>query len=149
MNTYVPKQGDIQRDWWLVDAAGMTLGRLSTVVATHLRGKHKPTWAPFLDGGDHIVVLNAEKVVLTGNKWGTKKYRKYSGYPGGLSEITAEKLRDKYPERIIENAVRGMLPKGPLGRKMIKKLKVYAGTEHPHQAQAPQPLLIPDAIRAS
>ena len=147
MNTYVPKLGEITRDWWLVDAEGLTLGRLATVVATHLRGKHKPTFVPFLDTGDHVVIINAEKVRLTGKKLATKMYRRHSGYPGGLKEVTAEKLQQRYPERILEFAVKGMLPKGPLGRQMFKKLKVYKGSAHPHQAQSPQVLPIPDADR--
>jgi large subunit ribosomal protein L13 len=147
MKTYVPKLDQITRQWWLVDATGMTLGRLATEVATRLHGKHKPTFTPFLDTGDHVVVVNAEKVVLTGRKLETKKYRRYSGYPGGLKEVTAGKMQQKYPERLIEFAVKGMLPKGPLGRKMFRKLKVYAGGEHPHRAQSPQPLEIPGASR--
>jgi large subunit ribosomal protein L13 len=147
MKTYVPKLGDIKRDWWIVDADGMTLGRLATVVATHLRGKHKPTFAPFIDGGDHVVVVNCEKVVLTGKKMQTKLYRRHSGYPGGLHEVVAEKLMAKYPDRLVQSAVKGMLPKGPLGRQMAKKLKIYAGTAHPHHAQNPQQLAIPGAIR--
>ena len=148
MKTYVPKQDQITREWWLVDATGMTLGRLATEVATKLHGKHKPTFTPFLDTGDHVVVVNAEKVVLTGRKLETKLYRRYSGYPGGLKEVTAAKMQEKFPERLIEFAVKGMLPKGPLGRKMFRKLKVYAGEEHPHRAQSPQPLEIPGALRA-
>lgn len=149
MKTYVPKLAEIQRSWWLVDADGMTLGRLATAIAIRLRGKHKPTFTPFLDTGDHVVVVNAEKLRLSGNKMSTKLYRRYSGYPGGLKEITAEKLIQKHPERLIEFAVKGMLPKGPLGRQMARKLKVYAGGAHPHQAQNPQPLAIPGASRAS
>ena len=148
MKTYVPKQDQIQRQWWLVDANGKTLGRLATEVATRLRGKHKPSFTPFLDTGDHVIVVNAERVVLTGNKMQTKKYRRHSGYPGGLHEVTAETLMGKYPGRLIEFAVRGMLPKGPLGRKMMRKLKVYAGQQHPHQAQSPKALELPGAVRA-
>lgn len=147
MKTYVPKLDQISRQWWLVDATGLTLGRLATEVATRLHGKHKPTFTPFLDTGDHVIVVNAEKVVLTGRKLETKMYRRYSGYPGGLKEVTAGKMQQKYPERLIEFAVKGMLPKGPLGRKMFRKLKVYAGGEHPHRAQSPQPLELPDASR--
>jgi len=147
MNTYVPKKGDIERDWWVVNAEGLTLGRLATEVASRLRGKHKPCFTPFLDTGDHIVVVNADKVVLTGNKWAVKTYRRHSGYPGGLTEITAEKLRARFPERIVESAVKGMLPKGPLGRQMYRKLKVYSGPTHPHEAQKPQALEIPAAAR--
>ncbi|MCP3979072.1 MAG: 50S ribosomal protein L13 [bacterium] len=147
MKTYVPKQGEVQREWWLVDANGLTLGRLATAVATRLRGKHKPMYTPFLDTGDHVVVINAEKVVLSGNKLQDKKYRKHSGYPGGLHEVTAGKLQQRYPERLIEFAVKGMLPKGPLGRRMVKKMKVYAGDKHPHEAQRPVQLELPHAAR--
>jgi len=147
MKTYVPKLAEISRDWWLVDAQGLTLGRLATEVARRLRGKHKPTFTPFLDMGDHIVVVNAEKVVLTGRKLELKMYRRHSGYPGGLHEISAGKLLDKQPVRLVESAVRGMLPKGPLGRQMARKLKVYAGSKHPHEAQQPQALELPGAVR--
>ncbi len=126
----------------------MTLGRLATEVATRLRGKHKPAFTPFLDTGDHVIVVNADKVVLTGRKWDQKLYRRHSGYPGGLKETTAGKLMQRHPGRLVEYAVRGMLPKGPLGRQMVRKLKVYAGSSHPHQAQQPQPLEIPGALRA-
>ena len=148
MNSYVPKQGEIQHDWWLVNASGMTLGRLATTVASHLRGKHKPTFTPFLDTGDHVIVVNAEKIVLTGRKVADKMYRRHSGYPGGLKEVTAASMLQRHPERVIESAVRGMLPKNRLGRKLAKKLKVYAGSEHPHKAQQPRPLQIPGAMRA-
>jgi len=148
MKTYVPKQDQIQRDWWLVDAQGKTLGRLATEVASRLRGKHKPTYTPFLDTGDHVIVVNAENVVLTGKKLQDKMYRRYSGYPGGLKEVSAGTMLDKHPTRLIESAVKGMLPKGPLGRKMLRKLKVYAGGQHPHEAQAPKPLELPGAMRA-
>ena len=147
MKTYVPKLAEISRDWWLVDAQGLTLGRLATEVARRLRGKHKPTFTPFLDMGDHIIVVNAEKVELTGRKLEFKMYRRHSGYRGGLHEISAGKLLDKQPVRIIESAVRGMLPKGPLGRQMVRKLKVYAGSKHPHEAQQPQALELPGAVR--
>lgn len=147
MKTYVPKLAEISRDWWLVDAQGLTLGRLATEVASRLRGKHKPTFTPFLDMGDHIIVVNAEKVVLTGRKLEFKMYRRHSGYPGGLHEISAGKLLDKHPVRLVESAVRGMLPKGPLGRQMVRKLKVYAGSKHPHEAQQPQALELPGAVR--
>lgn len=147
MKTYVPKHAQIHRDWWLVDADGLTLGRLATQVASRLRGKHKPSFTPFLDTGDHVIVVNASKLVLTGNKLKDKKYRRHSGYPGGLKEITAGELLDKHPDRLIEFAVRGMLPKGPLGRQMARKLKVYAGPEHPHVAQNPQALALPGAVR--
>jgi len=147
MKTYVPKLAEISRDWWLVDAQGLTLGRLATEVARRLRGKHKPTFTPFLDTGDHIIVVNAEKVALTGDKLKSKMYRRHSGYPGGLHEISAGRLLDKQPVRIVESAVRGMLPKGPLGRQMARKLKVYAGSTHPHEAQQPQALELPGAVR--
>ena len=147
MTSFVPGKGDIQRDWWLVDASGMTLGRLSTEIAIRLRGKHKPYFTPFLDTGDHVVVINAEKVSLSGKKVETKLYRKYSGYPGGLCEVNAETMLAKHPERLIEKSVKGMLPKGPLGRQMYRKLKVYAGEKHPHAAQQPKPLEIPGADR--
>lgn len=140
MRTYVPKKGELRRDWWLVDAEGKTLGRLATSVAVRLRGKHKPAFTPFLDTGDHVIVVNADKVVLTGNKEAVKMYRRHSGYPGGLRETTASEMRQKHPTRLVEAAVRGMLPKGPLGRRMAKKLKVYAGADHPHEAQKPQRL---------
>jgi large subunit ribosomal protein L13 len=147
MRTYVPKASEIRRDWWLVDAEGMILGRLATEVATRLRGKHKPMFSPFLDTGDHVVVVNAEKIVLTGRKLDQKLYRRHSGYPGGLKEIAAGKLLKTHPERLVELAVKRMLPKGPLGRQMARKLKVYVGPSHPHEAQKPQPLGIPGALR--
>ena len=147
MKTYVPKAGEIQRDWWVVDAEGLVLGRMATEVATRLRGKHKPTFSPFLDSGDHVVVVNAEKVVLTGRKLEYKLYHRHSGYPGGLKSITAGKLQAAHPARLIEFAVKRMLPKGPLGRQMYRKLKVYAGPDHPHEAQRPQRLEIPGALR--
>ena len=149
MRTYVPRQGEIESQWWLVDAAGLTLGRLSTAVAQRLRGKHKPGFTPFMDTGDHVIVINADKVVLTGRKWQSKMYRSHSGYPGGLKEITAEKLRAKHPERLVERAVSGMLPKGPLGRKITRKLKVYAGDKHPHQAQQPKVLDLSGLARST
>jgi large subunit ribosomal protein L13 len=148
MRTFVPRKGDIERDWWVVDAEGLTLGRLSTTVADRLRGKHKPTFTPFLDVGDHVIVLNASKVVLTGQKREQKLYRRHSGYPGGLTEIKAGVMLERHPTRVIEHAVRGMLPKGPLGRQLFRKLKVYAGPEHPHAAQKPRELQIPDAARS-
>jgi len=147
MRTYVPKRDEIARDWWVVDAEGKTLGRLATQVALRLRGKHKPSFTPFLDTGDHVIVVNAEKIVLTGNKLKDKYYRKHSGYPGGLKETNAETLLARHPERLIESAVKGMLPKGPLGRKMYGKLKVYAGANHPHEAQRPQSLELAEATR--
>ena len=148
MKTYVPRRGDVSRAWWLVDASGLTLGRLATAVASRLRGKHRAFFTPFLDTGDHVVVVNAEKVVLTGRKWTDKLYRRHSQYPGGLTEVTAREMVKKHPERLVEHAVRGMLPRGPLGRQMARKLKVYAGPRHPHAPQKPAPLDIPDARRA-
>jgi large subunit ribosomal protein L13 len=145
--TYVPKSGDVTRAWWLVDASGMTLGRLSTVVASHLRGKHKPTFTTHTDTGDHVIVVNAEKVKLSGRKLTDKIYRHHTGYPGGLKEVAAGKLQKTHPERLVEIAVKGMLPKGSLGRAMGKKLKVYVGDKHPHAAQQPRSLAIPAAVR--
>jgi len=134
------KKDEIKRKWHLVDAKGKTLGRLASRIAILLRGKHKPTFTPHLDTGDFVVVINAEKVVLTGKKWKEKLYIHHSGYPGGLKSISAEKMWEKHPERLITMAVQGMLPKNKLGRKLIKKLKVYAGEAHPHQAQLPEPI---------
>jgi large subunit ribosomal protein L13 len=148
MKTYVPKRDQIRHDWWIVDADGMTLGRMATQVASRLRGKHKADFTPFLDTGDHVIVVNAEKVVLTGNKLQEKLYRRHSGYPGGLTETVAAEMLEKHPERLVEFAVKGMLPKGPLGRKMFRKLKVYAGPGHPHDAQQPKPLPVAGASRA-
>jgi large subunit ribosomal protein L13 len=145
VTTHVPKKGEIERAWWVVDAAGLRLGRLSTAVAERLTGKHKPTYTPFLDTGDHVIVVNAKKVALTGRKLQQKVYRRHTGYPGGIREITAERMLAKHPERIVEFAIRGMLPKGPLGRQMFRKLKVYSGSKHPHAAQKPQSLSIPGA----
>jgi len=142
METYVPKGLNQDPKWFLVDAEGRTLGRLATVVASHLRGKHRPTFAPNYDHGDHVIVVNASKVVLTGNKKEDKMYRRHTGYPGGIREITAGKLLATRPERVIESAVQGMLPKNSMGRKLITKLKVYAGSEHPHAAQKPEPLSV-------
>lgn len=148
MKTYVPRPGEIERAWWVVDADGLTLGRLSTAIASRLAGKHKPQYTRFLDTGDHVIVVNAAKVRLTGKKLSDKFYRQHSGYPGGLREIAAGKLLARYPERLVEYAVQGMLPKNPLGRQMARKLKVYAGPDHPHAAQKPVPLPIPGAARA-
>jgi len=138
--TYSPKPGDIERAWFVVDATDLPLGRLASEVAQLLRGKHKPTYAPHVDGGDFIVVVNAEKVAVTSDKSQTKIYYRHSGYPGGIKAETFESLRQRRPEAIIERAVRGMLPKTKLGRQMARKLKVYAGPDHPHEAQKPQPL---------
>lgn len=142
MRSYVPKKGEIEPKWYVIDAEGMVLGRLTTRIARILMGKDKPTYTPFLDTGDHVIVLNADKVVLSGNKESSKLYRRHSGYPGSLRETTAKNLRSEKPTRMIELAVKGMLPKSKLGRKMIKKLKVYQGSEHPHQAQKPEALEI-------
>lgn len=136
--TYMAKPNEVERKWYLVDATDKTLGRLATEVATLLRGKHKPEYTPHVDTGDFVVVINAEKVRLTGNKWKDKIYYRHTGYTGGLKETTASEMLQKHPTRLIEFAVRGMLPKTSLGRKQGKKLKVYAGSEHPHTAQQPE-----------
>jgi large subunit ribosomal protein L13 len=138
MKTYVPKRVEIKKKWYLVDAEGKILGRLASKIAQVLSGKNKPIYTPFLDTGDFVVVINAKKVKVTGNKEKKKIYYHYSGYPGGMKEIVYEKLLEKKPTIIIQKAVRGMLPKSKLGRKMLKKLKIYAGTEHRHQAQNPE-----------
>jgi large subunit ribosomal protein L13 len=142
MKTYVPTKGEIQRDWFVVDAADVVLGRLSTTVAGLLRGKHKPSFTPGLDTGDFVIVVNAERVKLTGNKWDDKRYYRHSGDPGHLKQETARHLRSRSPERVVRYAVWGMLPKNRLGRALLRKLKVYAGPEHPHQAQKPQPVKV-------
>lgn len=138
--TYSPKAGDIQRAWYVVDATDLPLGRLASEVATRLRGKHKATYAPHLDGGDFVIVVNAAKVAVTSEKSQGKIYYRHSGYPGGVKAETFESLRERRPEAVIERAVRGMLPKTKLGRQMLRKLRVYAGPDHPHEAQKPQPL---------
>ena len=142
MKTFSAKPDAVQRDWFLVDATGKTLGRLAAELASRLRGKHKPEYTPHVDTGDYIVVVNAEKVHVTGKKATDKIYYSHSEFPGGIKEISFEKLIDKAPTRALEIAVKGMLPHNPLGRAMFKKLKVYAGTEHPHTAQQPQTLNI-------
>lgn len=142
MKTFSAKPESVTRDWYVVDAADKTLGRLAAELAHRLRGKHKPEYTPHVDTGDYIVVVNAEKVRVTGNKSTDKMYYRHTGFPGGIKEISFDKLIEKAPERAIETAVRGMLPKNPLGRAMFKKLKVYAGDEHPHSAQQPQTLNI-------
>jgi large subunit ribosomal protein L13 len=142
MTTLTPKKNEIERQWWLVDAEGMRLGRLATEVARILRGKHKPIYTPHLDTGDHVIVVNASKVALSGNKADQKTYFRHSGYMGGEKHIPFKRMLEKHPERVIELAVKGMLPKNTLGRHMREKLKVYAGSEHPHQGQQPQPLKI-------
>lgn len=140
MKTISAKPESVQHDWFVIDAEGKTLGRMAVEIATRLRGKHKAEYTPHVDTGDFIVVVNAEKVQVTGNKAKNKMYYRHTGYIGSLKSISFEKLQEKAPERIIETAVKGMLPRGPLGRAMLKKLKVYAGTEHPHAAQQPQEL---------
>lgn len=140
MRTYVPTREKAEHRWLVVDAEGQTLGRLSTYVATRLMGKHRPTWSPAVDTGDFVVVVNAEKIRLTGRKLEGKIYRHHTGYPGGLKQVTAGKLLKERPARVLELAIHGMLPKNRLGRKLRTKLKVYAGPEHPHQAQKPEPV---------
>ena len=142
MKTYSAKAETVERQWYVVDAEGKTLGRLASEIATRLRGKHKPVYTPHVDTGDYIVVVNAEKVRVTGRKETDKVYYSHSGFPGGIKSISLDKLRAKAPHQIIETAVKGMLPKGPLGRQMFRKLRVYAGAEHDHAAQQPQPLEI-------
>ena len=144
MTTYVPKKTDISHDWFVVDADDTVLGRLSTTVATLLRGKHKPDFMPGADGGDFVIVVNAGRLKLTGAKLDDKRYYRHSGDPGHLKQQTAREMMDKSPDRIVRLAVWGMLPKNRLGRKMLKRLKVYAGAEHPHQAQQPQPIKVQD-----
>ena len=140
MSTYMAKNETVERDWYVVDAADKTLGRLASEIAQYIRGKHKPTFTPHVDMGDYVIVVNAEKIKLTGKKWDDKKHYSHTNYPGGINEITYRELRAKNPEFIIEKAVKGMLPHNKLGRKMVKKLKVYGGPNHPHQAQQPEQL---------
>jgi large subunit ribosomal protein L13 len=140
MKTFSAKPESVKRDWYVVDADGKTLGRLATEIASRLRGKHKPEYTPHVDTGDYIIVVNCEKIAVTGAKRTDKTYYHHTGYIGGIKSITFDKLLEKAPEQIIEKAVKGMLPKGPLGRAMFRKLKVYAGTEHQHAAQQPQVL---------
>jgi len=142
MKTFSAKAHEVKRDWFVIDATDLVLGRLASEIAARLRGKHKPVYTPHVDTGDYIVIVNAEKVRVTGNKEKDKTYYKHSGYPGGLKSRTVEKVRESHPERLIETAVKGMLPKNPLGRAMFRKLKVYAGPEHQHQAQQPLALEI-------
>ena len=142
MKTFSAKAETIQQDWYVVDGTNEVLGRLATRLAHHLRGKHKAEFTPHVDTGDFIVVVNADKVRVTGNKAEDKKYFRHSGYPGGISETTFGKMQDKFPGRALEIAVKGMLPKGPLGYAMLKKLKIYAGESHPHNAQQPKPLAV-------
>jgi len=140
MKTFIAKPEAVQRDWYLVDATGKTLGRLSAELARRLRGKHKPTYTPHVDTGDYLVVINAEKITVTGKKLQDKLYHRFTGYIGNLKTETLGQALERHPERVIETAVKGMLPKGPLGRAMYRKLKVYAGSVHPHAAQQPQVL---------
>ncbi len=140
MKSYIAKPDTIKRDWYVVDAEGKTLGRLATEIATRLRGKHKPEYTPFVDTGDYIIVINAAKVAVTGNKFTDKIYHSHSGFPGGIKSVAFKDMIASKPEMVIQSAVRGMLPKGPLGRAMFKKLKVYAGEAHDHVAQQPKVL---------
>ena len=137
MKSFIPRQEDMRKKWHVIDADGQVLGRIATRAARLITGKDKPIYTPFLDTGDHVIIINAEKVKLTGDKLSQKKYRHHTGYPGGLKETTAGALLEKFPERVVRSAVVGMLPKTKLGRAMRKKLKVYKGSEHPHQAQQP------------
>ncbi len=145
MRTYAPKATEIERAWFVVDAEGMVLGRMATEVARILRGKHKPTFAPYIDSGDHVVVVNADKVVLTGDKATKKLVHRHSGYPGGLRSESYGDLLARRPADAVRRTIRGMLPRNRLGRAQLRKLKVYAGPDHPHAAQQPQPLSLPDA----
>ena len=142
MKTFSAKAHEVQRDWFVVDATNLVLGRLASQIALRLRGKHKAIYTPHVDTGDFIVVVNAEKIRVTGNKGEDKKYYRHSGYPGGIYETNFNKMRARHPARVLEKAVKGMLPKGPVGYAMIKKMKVYAGGEHPHAAQQPKALTI-------
>jgi large subunit ribosomal protein L13 len=140
MRSFQAKPTAITRKWYVVDAAGKTLGRLAARVAAILRGKHKPIFTPNVDTGDHVIIINASKIHLTGDKFKTKTYIRHTGYPGGLRSITAEQLHEKHPTALLELAIKGMLPKTPLGKQMARKLKIYPGAEHPHAAQQPEPL---------
>ncbi len=140
MRTWTYRPGSVERDWYVIDAKDLVLGRLATRIASILRGKHRPQYTPHADCGDHVVVINAEKIRATGRKEQQKMYYRHSQYPGGLKSISLEKQREKHPERIIEAAVKGMLPKNALGRKIIKKMNIYAGDRHPHAAQQPKPM---------
>lgn len=142
MKTFSAKPKEVQRDWYLIDADGKTLGRLASEIARRLRGKHKAIYTPHIDTGDYIIIVNAEKVRTTGRKLVQKRYYRHTGYPGGIRSLTLEQLLAKTPERALEIAVKGMLPKNPLGRAMFRKLKIYAGVDHPHTAQQPHPLEI-------
>jgi large subunit ribosomal protein L13 len=149
LRTFTPKVTEIQRAWYVVDADGLVLGRLASEVARILRGKHRPYFAPHVDTGDHVIVINADKVVLTSNKAADKLAYRHSGYPGGLSSTTYAELLDRTPDEMIRRSIRGMLPKNTLGRQMLGKLNVYAGPDHPHAAQVPEVLELPSARRAS
>lgn len=138
--TYVTKAKDVERRWWVVDAEGQTLGRLASKIAPYLTGKNKPIYVPNIDTGDYVIVINCEKIVVTGNRLDQKFYYRYSGYPGGLRAISLREQLENHPDRVITSAVKGMLPSNAIGRQMLKKLKVYAGSEHPHGAQKPQVL---------
>ncbi|WP_018870061.1 50S ribosomal protein L13 [Thioalkalivibrio sp. ALgr3] len=140
MSTISAKPAEVERDWFLVDASDKTLGRLATEIARRLRGKHKPVYTPHVDTGDYIVVINADKIRVSGNKASDKMYYRHTGFPGGIKEANFSQMIERHPEKVLELAVKGMLPRNPLGRSMLKKLKVYAGTEHRHAAQQPQPL---------
>ena len=141
MKTFSARPADIEHGWWVIDAEGLVLGRLAAVVAGRLRGKHKPLYTPHIDCGDNVIIVNADKVKLTGNKFKEKTYYRHTGYPGGIKSITAAKvIGGQHPERLIEMAVKRMVPRGPLGRKILTKLRVYAGSEHPHEAQNPESL---------
>jgi large subunit ribosomal protein L13 len=142
MSTYVPRRSEVRNDWHLLDADNQVLGRLATRAAVLLMGKHKPDYTPFLKTGDHVVVINAAKVRLTGKKEEDKIYRRHSGYPGGLKEASARTVREKFPTRLVEEAIHGMLPKNKLGKQIGRRLKVYAGPKHPHDGQRPQPLVL-------
>lgn len=145
MSTFTPKASEIERSWHVVDAEGLVLGRMATEVARVLRGKHKPTFAPHLDSGDHVVIVNADKVVLTSGKAERERVYRHSGYPGGIRSKSYAELLETKPAEAVRNSIKGMLPKGPLGRQMLTKLKVYAGPDHPHTAQSPAPLDLADA----
>jgi len=142
MKTYLAPLNEIEKKWYVVDAEDKILGRLATEIAFRLRGKHKPTFSPFIDNGDFIIVTNADKIQLTGKKWDDKKYYRHTGYMGGIKETSARELLEKHPTDLVIKAVKGMLPKNKIGRAQLKKLKVYAGTEHPHKAQQPEELEI-------
>jgi large subunit ribosomal protein L13 len=145
MRTYTPKAADVTRTWHVLDAEDQVLGRLATEAATLLRGKHKPTWAPHFDGGDHVIVINASALAVSPRKLADKRYYRHSGYPGGIKSESMEHMLARDPERVVRLAVRGMLPKGPLGRRMLKRLRVYSGAQHPHTAQQPQPRALSSA----